>query len=70
MDKTFQDIKIVVDDPRRKITEEKCICSFRAVRLMEILKRPSYLILRFSTENPAINEVIIPILPYMQLIIE
>ena len=67
MDKRLQDIKIVVDHPKRESEE---IFVLRAVQFIEILKKPSYLILRFESEIISKKELIIPIIPYMKVIIE
>lgn len=68
MDKRLQDIKILIDNPIRDSEEE--IFVFRAVQLMEMLKKPTYLILRIKSETTAINEIIIPIIPFLKVIIE
>ena len=67
MYKKYQNIKIVIDNHRRKSED---IFTLTGVQFKEMLKRPTYLILRFNTETLESKELIIPIISYMKIIIE
>ena len=62
MDKTYQDIHIKIKDAE--------VFTIREIEILEMFKHPSYFIITGRQGSIREYKVIIPILPYMQFIID